>query len=180
MRTVLVERGVVTIDQSGSPFVRPPLSHDAVARSSPPRSVSLSEQEFFDQFEERRPGLAEKLRAFLADVSGIGVTPEFRRSLVLRWGASPEVSASPGYVETNGKVWLSSAWGTANKLGHPDAGKNYLKEIAEMVHGEVRRPEKNWPDVTGPNCEAAPNVDPTQPKIVKGLARRSALESLAD
>ena len=77
--------------------------------------------------------------------------PEFRKSLVLRWNASPDFDASPGYIGTDGFVWLSSGWNSAKRLGRPQAGENYLSSVASIVGGHVRRPEKNWPDVTGPN-----------------------------
>ena len=72
---------------------------------------------------------------------------------MLRWNASPDFDASPGFIDTGGLVWLSSGWGSAKRLGRPQAGtgENYLSSVASIVGGHVRRPEKNWPDVTGPN-----------------------------
>jgi hypothetical protein len=81
----------------------------------------------------------------------VGVVPEFRKSLVLRWNASPDFDASPGYIGTDGFVWLSSGWSLEKRLGQPQAGENYLQDVANIVGGHIRRPEKNWPDVTGPN-----------------------------
>jgi hypothetical protein len=69
----------------------------------------------------------------------------------LRWDASPDFDASQGFIDTGGLVWLSSGWGSAKRLGHPEAGETCLRTVADIVGGHVRRPEKNWPDVTGPN-----------------------------
>ena len=151
LHTLLVERGVVTIRPSGEVKVQPPNDQVASKHSASPRTFTISEQEYFDQLDQRRPGLVAQLRAFLAEVSNLGIVPEFRKSLVLRWNASPDFDASPGFIDTGGLVWLSSGWGSAKRLGRPQAGENYLSSVASIVGGHVRRPEKNWPDVTGPN-----------------------------
>ncbi len=149
LHTVLVERGIVTVGPAGEMAVQPPNGSLSKQPNTLPRTVSLSEQEYFDQLEQRRPGMGPQLRSFLREVAEIGVTPEFRKSLVLRWDASPDFDASPGYIETNGLVWLSNGWGSAKRLGQPGAGVRYLETVAKIVGGHIRRPEKNWPDVTG-------------------------------
>ena len=151
LHTVLIERGVVTVGPSGEVKVQPPGTQASLQPSAALRTVTISEQEYFDQLEQRHPGLAAQLRAFLADISNLGIVPEFRKSLVLRWGASPDFDASPGYIGKDGFVWLSSGWNSAKRLGRPQAGEDYLESVAKIVGGHVRRPEKNWPDVTGPN-----------------------------
>lgn len=151
LHTVMVERGVVTIAPSGAVIVQPPNEQTSRLSAAAPRAVSISEQEYFDQLEQRRPGLAAKLRSFLGDVATVGVVPEFRRSLVLRWDASPDFDASPGFIDTGGLVWLSSGWSSARRLGHPEAGETYLRTVADVVGGHVRKPEKNYPDAVGPN-----------------------------
>jgi hypothetical protein len=151
LHTLLVERGVVTVGPSGEIKVQPPGDQVASKQSASPRTFTISEQEYFDQLEQRHPGLGAQLRQFLADVSALGVVPEFRKSLVLRWNASPDFDASPGYIGGDGFVWLSNGWNSAKRLGRPQAGENYLRSVASIVGGHVRRPEKNWPDVTGPN-----------------------------
>ena len=91
LHTVLVERGIVTVAPSGAVVVEPPIDQTSRLSAAPPRSVSISEQEYFDQLEQRRPGLGAKLRSFLADVAAIGVVPEFRRSLVHRFRETDHV-----------------------------------------------------------------------------------------
>jgi hypothetical protein len=148
LHTVLVERGIVTVGPSGDVTVGPPTGTPSNQRGTLPRTFSISEQEFYDQLEQRRPRIGQELRSFVSSIADIGVVPEFRKSLVLRWNASPDFAASPGFIETNGAVWLSSGWGSAKRLGHAQAGEDYLNSIAKIVGGHVRRPEKNWPDVT--------------------------------
>jgi hypothetical protein len=169
LRTVLIERGIVVIDASGAPQVLPPRDQVLGRTTTEPRAYTVSEPEFFDQLEQRRPGLADLTRSFLADVADLGIVPEFRKSLILRWGASPDFSASPGYIDTSGRVWLSSGWNTANKLGNPAAGERYLASVAAIVHGEVKRYEKNWPDVVGADGHGIDAYD-----LLKVVDRRNA------
>lgn len=169
LRTVLIERGIVVIDASGAPQVLPPRDQVLGRTTTEPRAYTASEPEFFDQLEQRRPGLATLIRSFLADVADLGIVPEFRKSLILRWGASPDVSASAGYIDTSGKVWLSSGWNTANRLGNPAAGERYLASVAAIVNGVVKRYEKNWPDVVGADGHGTDAYD-----LLKAVERRNA------
>ena len=155
MRTLLIERGIVVVDKTGavqiSPAPQMAVRREAKSASTLVRAANASEPEFFDQLEQRRPGLAAALRPFLQDVGSLGVEAEFRKSLVLRWDASPDFDASPGYIDSSGKVWLSSGWNAANRLGNPEAGDRYLEAVAALIGGSVKRYEKNWPEVVGAN-----------------------------
>jgi hypothetical protein len=151
LRAVLIERGVVTVASSGAVTIQPPTDHKSGISSASARAVSISEQEYFDQLEQRRHGLSGKLRTFLGDIAALGVAPEFRRSLMLRWNASPDFDGSAAFVDTGALVWLSSGWGSAMRLGHPEAGDTCLRTVANIVGGDVRTPAKNWPNVVGPN-----------------------------
>ena len=79
LRTVLIERGIVTIDSSGAPQVQPPRDRVLGSATTEPRAYTASEPEFFDQLEQRRPGLGSLIRSFLADVADLGVVPEYRK-----------------------------------------------------------------------------------------------------
>jgi hypothetical protein len=72
----------------------------------------------------------------------------------LRWDASPDFDASLGYIDSSGKVSLSSGWNSANRLGDPAAGDRYLESVAALIGGSVKRYEKNWPEVVGVNGRA--------------------------
>ena len=134
LKTVIVERGIVVIEASGQIKVEPP----ATDGSGKARAFSASEGEFFDQMEQQRPGVPAQLKSFIEGLSELGISPEFRRSLVLRWQPSPDVVGSLGYIETTGKVWTGDACGTAKRLKHPPAGENYLQALARAVGGTIR------------------------------------------
>jgi hypothetical protein len=143
MRTVLIERGVVRLDGVTQVRIDPPDEGTMGAAGSPsaegPRAQTLSEEEFYDEFERRYPGRGPELATFVDSLAEFGVTPEFRRTLVLRWRISPDVVGSLGYIEKNGPVWTGDGAGLARKLGAADAGEKYLSDIAKAIGGSLRR-----------------------------------------
>jgi hypothetical protein len=134
LRTVIVERGIVVVS-SESVTIEPPLQETA----KPTQVQTLSEKEFYEQLERRRPGLAAELRSFVRSLNSLGIVPEFRKTLVLRWHPTEDYAASAGYVDTSGKVWLNDAWYWADKLGDHDAGEAYLGRLATAIGGSVRQ-----------------------------------------
>lgn len=97
----------------------------------------------------RRPGLPAVLQPFVVSLEGLGVIPDFRKALNLRWRPSPDESGTFGYIDVDGRVWLGGACGTAKRLGKPEAGEGYLRHVADAIGGSVRRHEKSWPEVVG-------------------------------
>lgn len=156
LRTVLVERGIVVIGEQGRARVESPVAVRAgsTRASLAARATTASEPEFYEQLEERRPGLPGPLRIFLNSLEELGITPEFRKSVNLRWRPSPEVTGTLGYIDVDGRAWLSGAWNTANRFGKPETGDQYLQDVARIIGGSVRRYEKNWPDVVNADGRA--------------------------
>jgi hypothetical protein len=146
LRTVLVERGIVLVGLEGKPQIAPPVNAAGPIQSRS-LATTASEPEFYAQLDQRRPGLSNVLRPFLSSVVEIGVTPEFRRTAILRWRPSEDVVGSLGFIDTDGRVWLGDAWNTANRLGKREAGERYLQQIASAVGGRVRHRENKSPDV---------------------------------
>ncbi|MBV9996912.1 MAG: hypothetical protein JO127_17045 [Caulobacteraceae bacterium] len=162
MKTVLIERGIVTFNPADGVQVMP-ARVTAASATAKPRAISSSEPEFYDQLDQRRPGLSARLRAFLDSIADLGITPDFPASLVLRWPVSPDVEGRAGFVEKSGKVYLQSGWVTARKLDRLDVGERYLEVIRSAVGGQVRRYETSAP-----------------PEVVGGDGRALELGALLD
>ena len=81
MRTVLIERGIVTFNPGVVIQVEAPATAISTATASRPRAVTDSEPEFCEQLEQRRPRLWGRLRAFVDSVADLGVTPDFPASM---------------------------------------------------------------------------------------------------
>jgi len=150
LRTTLVERGIVILENAPGVRVDPPTSKPT---SSQPKT--LSEEEFYSAIDERRPGASMRLQRLVNSLSGVGIAPEFKRTLVLRWRPSEDRLASAGYIERSGAVWLGDGYHSAKNLGFPDAGDGYVNAIAEALGGKVNRSERGSVTVLGPDGRVA-------------------------
>lgn len=155
LRTVLVERGIVIVEKPLDARIEPPPAAHLSTTASPPRTITASEPEFLDGLEQRQPGLGAKVREFAALLPSVGIDPEFRRSLILRWHPDPDTSASAGYLDGSGRMWLADAWVAASRQGVPEAGDRYLHAVAELIGGGVRHRERSSPIVVGPDGRVA-------------------------
>lgn len=175
LRTLLVERGIVLFSPETGVQVQAPPRIAGVGKSSSPKPYTASEPEFYEALELHRPGLRAKLQPFLDSLAEFGVTPEFRRSLVLRWQGGPDIIGSLGYIDNEGRGWFGDAWNTAFKLGRQDVGDRYLDEIAHLSSGNVRRYEKGAPRVVGSDGKSV-DVDKL---LIQAAPWRSAIAEIA-
>jgi hypothetical protein len=81
LRTLLVERGIVVFGPTGHVGVQ---ATSGTEKRRPPRPTTASQLEFFDQLYQHRPGLSTQTKALIAGLAELGISPEFRKSLVLR------------------------------------------------------------------------------------------------
>lgn len=144
LRTLLIERGIVSIDSSDSPRINQPQATGATkttANTVVPQPYTNSQADFYERLELKVPGVKAPLQAFVDDMDGVGIVGEYGRSLILRWHPSPDVTASAGYVDGYGAVWLGDAYLSAVKLGNERAGNEYLQTLASAIGGTVQRYE---------------------------------------
>ena len=132
-RTINIERGIIRFDDARISVEPVPVEGpDAAQRTT------LSEDEFYDQMAERDPGLPDRLRAFIERLEPIGVTPEFKKSLILRWRAPDGTSRNVGYIKTDGYTWTDAVNWRGSQLGILDITHDYVRELAEAIGGEVK------------------------------------------
>ena len=161
MKTVIIERGVVTVDPASGARVIPPAATAAIARGTvKERAVSISEPEFYDQLETKRPGLAAKVRSLVTTLAEqVGAEPEFKKALMIRAPIADGETLTLAMIDTGGKVWLSGAWGSANKLGRASAGESYERAVAGLIGGQVKTyTSGTWPEVMSVNGKA-PDIE---------------------
>jgi hypothetical protein len=149
MRTVLIERGIVRVDVVGARIEAIPAETTAVTRTAamPAKTSTQSESEFWDHMQTKRPEDVQPLRSFLIGLTDIGIVPEFRKSVVLRFVPTADVAGSAGFIEPTGKVWFNDVTAAAVRLGRPEFAERYLAAVASIVGGQVRRYEKSAPAV---------------------------------
>ena len=145
MQTTLIERGIVRIEGNGARVEAVPTTSTKPDRL--PKSTSPSAEEFYEHLRTKNPTLEAPLKKFFEHVAPLGVTPEIGKTAKLVFQPTPELAGSAGYIETNGKVWLSSAYVSARRLGKPEVADKYLAEVAAIVGGIVK-PNASWPEIS--------------------------------
>jgi hypothetical protein len=109
-----------------------------------------SEPQFYAQLEQRLPGQADRLKAFVTSLRPLGVEPRFEKSLSLRWRTPDGKTLSAGTIEPTGSIWLLKTVTDARAAGNQAAGERYLETIARLTNGSVKR-SQNAIDVRGPD-----------------------------
>jgi hypothetical protein len=146
MRTVLIERGIVTVDASGEAKVNPPPAQGRAAPTSKePRALSASEPEFFDQLEARRPGVPVAIQGLAASLADLGVSVEFKKTMLLRLGLAGDEIVTLLMIDNFGKTWWSSAWASLNKMGLATIADGFQAAIASLAGGQVRHYQTSSP-----------------------------------
>ncbi|WP_225411413.1 PDDEXK family nuclease [Stigmatella hybrida] len=102
VRTQLIERGVVRIEGNGI-AVTAGSPNAGAASASKPVSGSISAEEFFEAMQDRHPALPERLKTFLETLSPLGIYPEFRQALNLKWAAPSSKTANLGSSNVMGR-----------------------------------------------------------------------------
>jgi hypothetical protein len=143
LRTVLVERGIVVIDGEKS-RIDPPSQTTSLAKP-----MTASEPEFYAQLEQRLPGLAAPLKAFVYSLKPLGIEAEYGKSLFLRWQSPEGALLSAGTIEPTGSIWLLKTITDARLAGNQSAAERYLETIAKLANGSVKRADNGSIDVRG-------------------------------
>lgn len=179
LKTVLVERGIVRIDEANRIRIDPPVGGQGKSLAGP-RAQTTSEAEFYAQLEQKRPGLPILLQAFIDKLAELGVTPELGgKSLFLRW-KSPEAGAiTLACVEPTGKVWSARVLTDARRVGMGEAAEKYLAEVARAIGGFVKLYENGSREVLTSDGKAN-DVEPLLNADNWLLPIRALIQTLAE
>ncbi len=139
-RTVNIERGIVRIEGEGI-SVKAPEQHQPTSKR--PQAQTLSAEEFYECMAKLDPALPGEIRAFLELVEPLGVRPEFRRSMILRWRAIDGTAFNIGYIMINGEVWTDMINTVSIDPRVHAATGNYLAELATAIGGSVKAIQNN-------------------------------------
>ncbi|QQP87548.1 hypothetical protein IGS68_15720 [Skermanella sp. TT6] len=132
-KTVMIERGVVRVDDRRTTVVTSMPSPSAAPTAAKPLPGTISSEQFFEEIAKRNPEVPAHLQRFLNDLLPLGIAPEFRRSLILRWTSPAGSTVNLGYIKTNGELWTDLTSHKAPKaLAH-----RYVQELADALGFEV-------------------------------------------
>ena len=129
LATHRVERGVIKIEGDASLA-----SEVKIPKADKPEVQTLSSDAFYDAMRAIDAGLPDKIKILLDELEPLGVYPEYKKSLILRWGSPSGETANLGYIFKNGKVWTDAV---ASSLGNSQAAMDYLESMAGSFECEI-------------------------------------------
>jgi hypothetical protein len=95
---------------------------------------TITAESFFEDLAKMDMTVPGKLKAFLAALSPLGVTPDFRRTLILRYDTPDGKSVNLGYIDRRGQIWTD---GIGNALP-PSLRDQYIRDVAAALGVEVQ------------------------------------------
>jgi hypothetical protein len=102
---------------------------------------TLSSEAYWSALQASTPGARPALERLIEAAESLGVYPEFRASLNLKWarpaGASP---VNLGYILRSGQLWTDLAAYRVPK----DLARQYVEEVAGAFECEVRPANEGW------------------------------------
>ncbi len=104
------------------------------------RAESLSSDAYWQALEGNAPGARGPLEKLIDDVAELGVYPEFKASLILKWDR-PEADkpVNLGYIMKTGAFWFDlAAWSTPKELALA-----YVTNVASAFGGELHQLPKS-------------------------------------
>jgi hypothetical protein len=150
-QTVMIERGIVTIED-GVPVVKP------VPVSAVTKAQSISEAEFYEGLAKKTPGLPAAIAQFLTMVEPLGVYPDLKASLNLKYD-SPESDKALNLasISKTGKLWTSYLHAA---LPEPIV-RRYNQRLADCFGGVVADKHETYVSTNG---SAAPLISQLLPE----------------
>lgn len=130
-RTVQIERAVVGRDGG---LIDPAQA----ATETSPKSTTISEQEFYELLAKTNSTLPDQLREFLAELADIGVYPDIKKIMSLKWRDEGGNEFSLGGIESKGIFWTDYAHPPVKKIGRSDLFEEYRSNLASVVPPEER------------------------------------------
>ena len=133
-RTVQIERAVVRLE-AGMSAAAPGASRiePVAASASAPRT--LTEAAFDEELEKHAPGLAPRLRAFVASLEPLGVYGDLKASLLLKAPLADGRATSLATIDTQGRVFTDGVPAAAMALGRLDLADAYKAALAAALPG---------------------------------------------
>lgn len=135
LKTTLIERGIITIDDGRIRISSPVSGKDTAKRPSASRSEDLTEIKFFEALEKHDHESAIWLKDRLEEMGDIGMTWDIKKSLLPRYALDGEHEINFGFFKPDGSFLTQNAtW-----LGPMDHlkpnGYQYIERIAALVKG---------------------------------------------
>ncbi len=102
-QTCMIERAVVRVDDERVRIETPA----APKRASVTSRNTITSEQFMEAMENLQAGLAGRIARFAESLEPLGVTPEYRASLILRFVLPSGKPMNLGYIMKTGEIWTN-------------------------------------------------------------------------
>jgi len=139
-QTYMIERGIVRISEpnEGIYITSSTKTKATTSTSSSSSAISITSEQYYEAIKGIRPDLPEKLRAFMDSLSELGVYPEYKRSLNIKWDPPGGKPITLAYILRNGQIWTDTAYSDSTPN---DPVKSYINDLVKIFDGELSQHE---------------------------------------
>ena len=142
-RTAEIERAVIRVDHEAISVDQP--EDQVVTHKSLGRRKNLSDQEYFDSIKEADQDAAALLPGFFenCEEAGLVITPT-GASMILHWVDDEGYKVNFGSIHADSAINTNYICYAAEEAGDVSIGEDYLKGVADILGGTVRKKGKTW------------------------------------
>jgi len=143
-KTVQIERAVIRLEQNGAmatASIEP--ARAPTTSTSSARATTLTSEAFYEALAAHDPTTPARIKALLEALEPLGIYPDIRRSMNLKWRGSSGTEFSLGAIDLEGRLGSDYVnWG-ADAIGRVDLAHRYQGALAALLPGtSVRRTPK--------------------------------------
>ncbi len=143
-KTVQIERAVIRLEQgmaSITASIEP--AKAPTTSSSTARASTLTSEAFYEALGRQDPTAPARAQAFLEELQPLGVYPDIRRTLNLKWRGSSGTEFSLGAIDLEGRLQSDYVNWAADSIGRVDLAHRYQDALAALLPGtSVRQTAK--------------------------------------
>lgn len=133
IKTVEVVRNVVSI-QDGRIAISPPAPGSSGSTGATAKRTSITEERYFEQLEQKHPGVSGNFKQFLDNIIEHELQPEFGTdSIKLQWTDASGKTWNLGTITSQGPVWTDILGTQAKSVGLIELRNRYLEDLAKLA-----------------------------------------------
>lgn len=142
-RTINIERGIVRMETDG-PVISAPAEATKSLSAGGGRRTSITHEMFYEQLAISDPSLPRKLQEFIERLEPLGVLPDLKRAMSLKWQRPDGQSFNLASIASSEKVRTDPLEWAAETPEEKSVCRSYIEALAEAIDGNVIKNDKSW------------------------------------
>ncbi len=142
-RTVNIERGIVRLGSDGL-FISAPAEVGRSHSAGGGRRTSITHEMFYEQLAISDPILPRKLQKFVERLEPLGVLPDLRRAMSLKWQRPDGNSFNLASITSNEEVRTDLLEWAADTPEEKSVCRSYVQVLAAAIDGNVIKNDEAW------------------------------------